>query len=60
MKILKKTIDEDVWEHCRFIELRGRNGRLKFLSFDERGELLSEMPLTDVKGQRTIKVPDLK
>lgn len=57
---LKPITSEVAWVQSQFRESRDQNGNLSFLSFNERRNLLSEMPLVDVKTNRNIKVSDLK
>lgn len=58
--IIKSVSVEDAWVQSQFRESRDEKGNLTFLSFDERRELLAEMPLIDIETNLQIKVRELR
>lgn len=50
---------EQAWVKSQFRESRDINNTLTFLDYEERRELIADLPLTDTRTQQTIKVRDL-
>ena len=51
---------EEAWVKSNFRESKDCSGKLTYLGFEDRRELISEMPLVDLHTMQTIRVRDLE